>query len=107
MLNIGDRLKELRNERDLTMDMLVMDMNQKYPSLALNKSMLSRWENGQHDPSLEYAKYLSMYFNVSLDYLIGLTDVRTPSRLLAYARKLQEKTISVAEAEELVKEMKS
>ena len=68
--------------------------------------MISRWESGENSPSLENAKSLSIYFNVSLDYLIGLTDVRTPSRLLAYARKLQEKTISVSEAEELIEEMK-
>ena len=27
---IGERIKELRLERDLSMDMLVADMNQKY-----------------------------------------------------------------------------
>ena len=82
MLNVGERIKFLRNERQLTIDMLVTDMNAKFPNLVINKSMLSRWENGQNTPSLENAKYLCMYFDVSLDYLIGLTDVRTPSRLL-------------------------
>lgn len=80
MVNIGLRLKQLRTERDLTLDMLVADMNQKYPDLNINKSMLSRWENGVNDPSLDYAKHISMYFDVSLDYLIGLTESRTPSR---------------------------
>jgi transcriptional regulator with XRE-family HTH domain len=80
MVNIGLRLKELRNEKDLTLDMLVADLNLRYPDLKFNKSMLSRWENGINDPSLEYAKHISMYFDVSLDYLIGLTDSKTPSR---------------------------
>ena len=80
MVNIGLRLKQLRTERELTLDNLVADMNQRYPDLNINKSMLSRWENGVNDPSLEYAKHISMYFDVSLDYLIGLTDSRTPSR---------------------------
>ena len=82
MLNIGEKIKLLRTEKQLTIDMMVADMNEKYPTLAINKSMLSRWENGQNTPSLENAKYLCMYFDVSLDFLIGLTDVRTPSRLL-------------------------
>lgn len=82
MTEICERIRQLRKERDLTMDMLVLDLNEKFPNLKLNKSMLSRWESGQNEPSLENAKYLSMYFDVSLDYLIGLTDVRTPSRLL-------------------------
>lgn len=90
MTGIGEKIKELRKERQLTCDMMVTDMNNKYPELAINKSMLSRWENGQNEPSLENAKYLSVYFNVSLDFLIGLTDTRTPSRLLAYARGMRE-----------------
>ena len=81
MVNIGTKLQTLRKERDLTMDMLVADMNTTFPNLKLNKSMLSRWEKGVNDPSLEYAKFISEYFNVRLDYLIGLTDVRTPARL--------------------------
>ena len=83
MVGIGEKIKQLRKERALTLDMLVLDMNENYPQLGLNKSMLSRWENGVNEPSLENAKYISMYFNVSMDYLIGLTDVKTPSRLLA------------------------
>ena len=80
MINIGLRLKQLRTERELTIDNLVADMNQHYPDLNINKSMVSRWENGVNDPSLDYAKHISMYFDVSLDYLIGLTDSRIPSR---------------------------
>ena len=88
---IGQRIKELRIERDISMDMLVADMNHKFElSKPLNKSMISRWENGENEPTLESAKYLSMYFDVSLDYLIGLTDTRTPSRLLEYARRIRE-----------------
>ena len=86
MVNIGKKLKTLRSERDLSLDMLVADMNYKYPETNINKSMLSRWENGINDPSLEYAKNIANYFDVSLDYLIGLTDVRTPARLLAMRR---------------------
>lgn len=80
MVNIGQRLKQLRTDKDLSLDMLVADMNRRYPEININKSMLSRWENGINDPSLEYAKVLCTYFDVSLDYLIGLTDSKVPSR---------------------------
>ena len=86
MIKLAERIKELRAERDLTMDMLVTDMKLQFPDIKLDKSMLSRWERGENDPTLENAKYLSIYFNVSLDYLIGLTDIRTPSRLLVMRR---------------------
>lgn len=80
-MEIGKRIKELRLEKEISMDMFVADVNQRY-GLKWNKSMISRWESEQTDPSLECAKFLSMYFDVSLDYLIGLTDIRIPSRLL-------------------------
>lgn len=87
MTNIGERIKILRLERDMSMDLLVSDMNQRLNlQPQWNKSMISRWESGEAEPNLENAKYLSVYFDVSLDYLIGLTDIRTPSRLLAYSR---------------------
>ena len=62
MVNIGKKLKTLRSERDLSLDMLVADMNYKYPDININKSMLSRWENGINDPSLEYAKNIANYY---------------------------------------------
>lgn len=91
MLNgIGKRIKDLRIERDLSMDMLVADMNTRYElDKPLNKSMVSRWESDKYNPSLQSAKCLCDYFDVSLDYLIGLSDVRTPSRLKS-AKKLHK-----------------
>lgn len=73
----GQRLKELREEHELTMDYVVLDMQHKY-NIEINKGQLSRWERGQ-SPSLIYVKYLAMYYNVSADYLLGLTDSKKPS----------------------------
>ena len=88
---IGNKIQELRKERQLTMDMLIEDMNSRYElERPLNKSMVSRWEQDINNPSLDNAKYLCEYFNISLDYLIGNTDVRTPVRLLTYTRKIKE-----------------
>lgn len=91
MTGIGLRIKELRQERDLTMDMLVADMNSKFTlKKPINKSMVSRWEKGDNEPSLENAMYLSMYFDVSVDYLIGVSETRTPSRLLALQKRREK-----------------
>jgi transcriptional regulator with XRE-family HTH domain len=88
IVKIGKRLKELRESRELTMDMVVYDVKNKY-NIEFTKGNLSRWENGINNPSLIYAAYLAKYFNVSLDYLIGLTDIKTPTDLLT--RKKHEK----------------
>ena len=109
MDEFAERLKKLRNEHQLSLDMMVTDMNAKFPEMRLNKSMLSRWESGKNAPSLDNAKIISIYFNVSLDYLIGLTDVRTPSKLLAKKSmdKLVERATEYAGAIEALKERPS
>ena len=85
---LAERLKQLRAEKDLSMEELVADMNNRFhPEKPLNRSMVSRWESGDNDPTLEKAKLLSEYFDVSLDYLIGLSDIRTPSRVLTMKKK--------------------
>lgn len=76
-VGIGEKLKQLRNERDMSMDNLVADLNHLY-GLNLTKSMISRWESNKNDPSLTYVTAIVKYFNVSLDWLLGLTDKRTP-----------------------------
>ena len=79
-LYIGEKIKELRTEHDLTMDMLVYDLNRLYDA-KITKSMISRWESNQNVPTLESIKYLVLYFNVSLDWFLGLTDKKTPPHL--------------------------
>lgn len=91
MDGIGNRLKELRLERDLTLDMVVYDINQRY-NIEITKGNLSRWENGKNLPSLRMAKILCLYYNISLDYLIGNTDIRTPTNLLLHNKSNQKKS---------------
>ncbi len=78
---LGARLKELRTERDMSQDMVIYDINQRY-NLKLTKGHLSKWENEVNMPNLKFAKYLCLYYNVSLDYLIGLTKIKAPVRVL-------------------------
>ena len=81
----GNRLKMLRNERELSIEMLVLDINSRYladSDKPLNQSMVSRWENNINDPSLRQVALLAQYYNVSVDFIIGLTDKRAPMRLI-------------------------
>lgn len=80
------RLKELRQEKELSLDMVVYDMDKRF-SIEITKSHLSRWENGKNEPSIRFASYLAQYYGVSVDYLIGLTDSRVPTDLLASKNK--------------------
>ena len=68
--------------------------------IDITKGNLSRWENGVNVPSLRFAGCLAQYFSVSLDYLIGLTNVRTPVDLLAVNRRPDDSDLDADASEE-------
>ena len=61
---VGKRLKALRQERQLTMDMVVTDMNNKY-NIEITRGHLSKWENNVNTPTLRLAAYLCKYYGIS------------------------------------------
>ncbi len=65
------RLRDLRRENNLTSRDLAKLLNVSQPTIT-------RWENGLQEPSKKNVKKLASYFNVSSDYLLGLTDEREP-----------------------------
>lgn len=67
MKSFGQRLKELRNERNLTQKELAKILMIAIPTL-------SHWECDYQEPAFKEIKTLSDYFNVSADYLLGRTD---------------------------------
>lgn len=75
---LGKRLKDLRIERGLTMEMVVDGINIEF-NTNITKGHLSKWENDVNSPALRFAAYLCLFYDVSLDYLLGLTDEKTPA----------------------------
>ena len=69
----GKRLYNLRIENKKTLEQVVVEINEQY-GLSLSRGNLSRWERGENEPSLSTARRLCEYYNISLDYLVGLTD---------------------------------
>ena len=67
-----NRLKDLREDRDLTQDQLVA-------IFKMNKTTYTRYEQGICDIPLEFAKKLAVFYNVSIDFIAGLTN--TPKKL--------------------------
>lgn len=68
MSSFNERLKELRVERNLSQKELGNLMN-------MSKMAISHWEGGHSEPSIRQLILLSDYFEVSVDYLIGKTDL--------------------------------
>lgn len=88
MYDFGKILKKLRIDNKMTIDTMVELLNEKY-NLNFNKSMVSKWENNKSSASMDNIRYLASFFNVSLDYLLGLTDKQTPIS--------KDKTITIEE----------
>lgn len=65
----GERLKELRVKRNLTQDEFGLIFE---PPLA--QSTVGTYERGVRQPSLENLVVIAKYFNVTTDYLLGITD---------------------------------
>jgi len=66
MINFGMKLKQLRTTKGLT-------QNDLAAVLEVNRATVSGYETGGVYPSVEILKKISEFFNVSADYLIGLT----------------------------------
>ena len=66
----GKRLRELRDTKGLSMDSMVEKYNSKY-NAKMNKSTLSRYENGLQNPIYTVVKNLADFFDVPVDYLSG------------------------------------
>ena len=62
-----NRLKDLREDNDLTQDQLVN-------ILEIHKTTYTRYEQGICDIPLEFAKQMALFYNVSIDYIAGLTS---------------------------------
>lgn len=65
------RLKSLRIDTDLTQEQLAKHLN-------ITRSALANYENGFREPGYEILITMANYFDISLDYLLGRSDIPTP-----------------------------
>lgn len=70
-MDFGDRLKLLRNEKNLTQQGIADILNVERPTIA-------GYETKRKQPDYEKVKILADYFNVSIDYLLGYSDIKNP-----------------------------
>lgn len=99
MATFGDRLKELRNEKGLTLDELKDYLN-------TTKATLSRYENGKRDPKIDFANKVAAYFEVSLDYMLGVSNEKEnkPSLSTIKSKADLSREIALKLVDELLKD---
>ena len=63
----AERIKSLRQEKGVVQNKLAED-------LKLSNASISYWETGKQIPLVEVIFKMSKYFDVSADYILGITD---------------------------------
>lgn len=86
MTTLSERIKQLRKEKDLTQE-------EFGKIFGIVKSTVSLYENNKSTPDDEIKKKIAEYFDVSLDYLMGNSDIRNPYNNQALTKK-DEKDIA-------------
>jgi len=69
-----NRLKILREEKNLFQSDLAKILN-------VSIAAYSFYESGKRDMGTDTVKKLADFFNVSTDYLLGISDIRNPEEL--------------------------
>ena len=69
MSNFNNKLKMLRQERGLSQQGLAGEV-------GMSKSSINMYERGEREPGIETVKRIADFFNVDVDYLFGVSDIR-------------------------------
>ena len=70
-LMIGNKLKKLRRDKDLTQEEVATHLGISYQAI-------SKWERGDGYPDIAMLPTLANYFGVSVDELIGIEEILLP-----------------------------
>lgn len=87
-MEVNNRIKQERKKLHLTQsefaskfNSLISDNN--LPLKPITYATLSRWESGTHEPRLEAWDLLAKCFNVDVEYLQGVSNIRNAKEYLA------------------------
>ena len=73
-MDFSKRLKNLRNEKDISQEELARLLN-------VSRTSVTNYELGRNEASAQVLNKLSEIFNCSIDYLLGKTDIRYPQEI--------------------------
>ena len=76
----GERLLHLREERNETQEQLAK-------AVGITRQSLSRYETNERTPNIELIYNIAKHYNVSADYLLGLSEVRSAEKNIKISMK--------------------
>lgn len=68
-MSFGSRLKELRTENNISQKQVAID-------IGISTTTISQYESDSRFPNEDMLKRLCIYYKISSDYLLGLTDIK-------------------------------
>jgi transcriptional regulator with XRE-family HTH domain len=81
-MSFGNRLLEARKKKGISQEELADQLKTKGP-------VIGRYERDEMKPSIEAAAKMADFLNVSLDYLVGKTDLELDNAMI---NRIQEVT---------------
>lgn len=83
ILKIGEKIKILRTQQDITQEKLAAYLNISYQAI-------SKWENGTALPDITLVPKVANFFGVSTDELLGMREAEETKELSGYEKIYQE-----------------
>lgn len=80
-MNIGQSLKNLRKQKNLTQKELAS-------ILKIGQASICEWEQNKYEPTLSAIIVLSKFFNCTIEELIGLSNLENTSNLTKKEQRL-------------------
>ena len=94
-LNIGETIKKLRKEREITQEEFA-------EILGVSCQSVSRWENNSCYPDIELVPTIAAFFGISTDKLMGIDEAAEKKAVDQYLKDFQE-AISVGNIDECIR----
>lgn len=85
--SIGDNLKKLRLQKGLTQEQLA-------EVFGVSAQAISRWENNTSYPDITLLPGLAIYFNTSVDAIVGMDEIRKEETLRKIHGEINELVIA-------------
>lgn len=78
---LGDQLKKVRVGKHITQRKLSA-------GIGVSAQTYNRWEKGYNEPDIKSIIKIAKFYDVSLDYLLGNSDLKNASKLLGAFQSL-------------------
>ena len=82
-MQFGDRLSDIRRKKKISQDELAK-------KIGMHAPVIGRYERSEVKPSIEVAVKIAEALNISLDYLVGTTDIILDKAIVNRIQNIQK-----------------